>query len=99
MIINIRIIIIIYRLEEPQRKRIRLLKASHGSDSDSSSASSQEGTGDRSRAKLGNWFTGKHTIQVKYIFDCLLLMPSPVADDGQEEQPGVPHLCLPGQPG
>ena len=53
-----------YRLEEPQRKRIRLLKASHGSDSDSSSASSQEGTGDRSRAKLGNWFTGKHTIQV-----------------------------------
>merc|ERR1719167_2028328 len=46
-----------YRLEEPQRKRIRLLKASHGSDSDSSSASSQEGTGDRSRAKLGNWFT------------------------------------------
>jgi hypothetical protein len=53
-----------YRLEEPQRKRIRLLKASHGSDSDSSSASSQDtGTGDRSRAKLGNWFTGKHTIQ------------------------------------
>ena len=56
-----------YRLEEPQRKRIRLLKASHGSDSDSSSASSQEGTGDRSRAKLGNWFTGKHTIQVKIL--------------------------------
>ena len=55
-----------YRLEEPQRKRIRLLKASHGSDSDSSSASSQEGTGDRSRAKLGNWFTGKHTIQVSF---------------------------------
>ena len=61
------LVIIIYRLEEPQRKRIRLLKASHGSDSDSSSASSQEGTGDRSRAKLGNWFTGKHTIQVQYM--------------------------------
>ena len=53
-----------YRLEEPQRKRIRLLKASNGSDEDSSSGgSSREGTGDRSRAKLGNWFTGKHTIQ------------------------------------
>eukprot|EP00090_Calanus_glacialis_P014850 TRINITY_DN23716_c0_g1_i1.p1 TRINITY_DN23716_c0_g1~~TRINITY_DN23716_c0_g1_i1.p1 ORF type:complete len:751 (+),score=156.18 TRINITY_DN23716_c0_g1_i1:310-2253(+) len=49
-----------YRLEEPRRKHIRLLKANH-SDEDSSSNTSEQD--DKSRAKLGNWFTGKHTIQ------------------------------------
>ena len=51
-----------YRLEETSnsRKKIRLLKAS-SSESDSSSNSSDQD--EKSRAKLGNWFTGKHAIQ------------------------------------
>ena len=49
-----------YRLEEPRRKHIRLIKANN-SDEDSSSNTSEQD--DKSRAKLGNWFTGKHTIQ------------------------------------
>ena len=42
------------------RKHIRLLKANN-SDEDSSSNSSDQD--DKSRAKLGNWFTGKRTIE------------------------------------
>ena len=49
-----------YRLEEPRRKHIRLLKANN-SDEDSNSNSSEQD--DKSRAKLGNWFTGKNHIE------------------------------------
>jgi len=49
-----------YRLEEPRRKHIRLLKANNSDEDASSNTSDQD---DKSRAKLGNWFTGKHTIQ------------------------------------
>ena len=49
-----------YRLEEPRRKHIRLLKANN-SDEDSNSSSSEQD--DKSRAKLGNWFTGKNHIE------------------------------------
>ena len=49
-----------YRLEEPRRKHIRLLKANN-SDEDSNSNSSEQD--DKSRAKLGNWFTGKDHIE------------------------------------
>ena len=49
-----------YRLEEPHRKHIRLLKANN-SDEDSNSSSSEQD--DKSRAKLGNWFTGKNHLE------------------------------------
>ena len=42
------------------RKHIRLLRANH-SDEDSHSSSSEQD--DKSRAKLGNWFTGKSNIE------------------------------------
>ena len=49
-----------YRLEEPHRKHIRLLKANNSDEDSNSSSSEQE---DKSRAKLGNWFTGKNHIE------------------------------------
>ena len=49
-----------YRLEEPHRKHIRLLKANNSDEDSNSSSSEQE---DKSRAKLGNWFTGKNHLE------------------------------------
>ena len=43
-----------------RNKHIRLLRANH-SDEDSNSSSSEQD--DKSRAKLGNWFTGRSNIE------------------------------------
>merc|ERR1719282_577633 len=49
-----------YRLEEPRRKHIRLLKANNSDEESSSNSSDQD---DKSRAKLGTLFTGKSNLE------------------------------------
>ena len=67
-----------YRLEEPNRKHIRLLKANN-SDEDSNSSSSEQD--DKSRAKLGNWFTGKNHIETMERKSNMVFPPSVYLDN------------------